>query len=297
MSNWARHRTTISPNALGALYMTIGSLGYVVNDGLVRKATEHGIGVYQALFLRTSTMVVVLAFVAAARGERTTRRHLGRPLLTRVAAEVAGASLFFGAIVRIEFANAQAILQLVPFAVTLAAAHLLGERVTRGMYAATLLGLGGVMLVIRPATDGFSSWSLLVVGAAAMLVVRDLATRDVPAEVPALSVALVTAAGLALLTGVITACVGWDPVGLDAAVPLALAVVFLVVGYLFSIQTVRVGDLSVSAPFRYTLLLGAVVVGAVLFDETPDALTIAGSVVIVISGLWAIRLERQRSRP
>lgn len=297
MASGQRRGAAISPNARGSIYMVIGSLGYVINDGLVRKATEAGVGVYQALFVRTAMMVVVLAVIAASRGEMTTRHHLHRPLLTRVTAEVIGAALFFGAIVRIEFANAQAILQLVPFAVTLAAAILLGERVSREMYAAVLLGLVGVLVVIRPATDGFSAWSLLAVGAAAMLVVRDLATRDVSDDIPATSVALSTAVGLTALTGVITAFVGWDPVGADAAIPLCLSVGFLVAGYLFTIQTVRVGDLSVSAPFRYSLLLGAVVIGYALFDEVPDGFTIAGSVVIVVSGLWAVQIERQRSTP
>ena len=288
---------SLSPNAKGSLYMVIGSLGYVINDALVRKATESGIGVYQALFVRTFAMVLVLAVVASMRGERTTRAHLGRPLVLRVAAEVAGAALFFAAIVRMEFANAQAILQLVPFAVTLAAAVVLGERVTRSQYVAVLMGFAGVLVVIRPATDGFSGWSLLVVGAAAMLVVRELATRDLPADVPVTSVALMTALGLAGLTGVITVFTGWDPIDGDAALALGLAVGFLLVGYTFSIQTVRVGDLSVSAPFRYTLLLGAVVIGPVLFDEAPDALTVIGSAVIVVSGMFAVHLERRRPVP
>jgi drug/metabolite transporter (DMT)-like permease len=297
MASGHRRMAPISPNALGSIYMVVGSLGYVINDGLVRKATEAGVGVYQALFIRTAMMILVLAVIAAARGEMTTRLHLRRPLMTRVAAEVVGAALFFGAIIRIEFANAQAILQLVPFAVTLAAAVLLGERVSREMYGAVLIGLVGVLVVIRPATDGFSAWSLLAVGAAAMLVVRDLATRDVSDDIPATSVALSTAVGLTALTGAITAFAGWDPVGADAAIPLCLSVGFLVTGYLFTIQTVRVGELSVSAPFRYSLLLGAVVIGYVLFDEVPDGFTIAGSVVIVVSGLWAVHIERQRSTP
>lgn len=275
--------------------MVLGSLGYVINDGLVRKATESGIGVYQALFVRTTAMVVVLVAVVAARGEMTTVAHLRRPVAIRVVAEVIGAALFFGAIVRIEFANAQAILQVVPFAVTLAAAVALKERVSAGQYLTVLVGFAGVILVIRPATDGFSGWSLLVIGAAGMLVVRDLATRDVPNEVPATSIALLTAIGLAALTGAITLFTGWDPVDADALVALALSVGFLIVGYLFTIQTVRVGALSVSAPFRYSLLLGAVGVGYAFFDEVPDGPTIAGGIVIVFSGLVAVYLERERA--
>jgi drug/metabolite transporter (DMT)-like permease len=65
----------------------------------------------------------------------------------------------------------------------------------------------------------------------------------------------------------------------------------------FTIQTVRVGDLSVSAPFRYTTLVGSVVIGLVVFDEVPDALTVIGCAVILGAGLYAIHLERQRPVP
>lgn len=73
----------------------------------------------------------------------------------------------------------------------------------------------------------------------------------------------------------------------------ALACVCLVVGYVFTIETVRVGDLSVSAPFRYTTLIGAVAIGAVFFDEVPDLITLAGCLVMVLAGVASIRMERQ----
>ncbi len=73
---------------------------------------------------------------------------------------------------------------------------------------------------------------------------------------------------------------------------MGLAAVLLFFGYLFTIQTVRVGELSVSAPFRYTILLGAIVSGSVLFDEPPDALTLIGAAVILGTGLYAIALDR-----
>jgi len=274
--------------------MVIGSLGYVINDALVRRVTENGLDVYQVLCIRSIAIAVLLAGLAAVRGEATTRAHLRGPFLLRVAAEVTGAALFFAAIVQMEFANAQAILQIVPFAVTLAAALVLGERVAPAQYIAILVGFIGVLLIVRPATDGFSAWSLMVVASAVFLVVRELATRDVPADVPALSIAFATAAGLAALTGAISIFTGWHSINLESAWLIALSMVALVLGYLFSIQTVRVGDLSVSAPFRYSLLLGAVVMGYLLFDEVPDTLTVIGGSVIIGSGLLAIYLDRQR---
>lgn len=284
----------LSPNALGALYMVIGSLGYVTNDALIREATEEGLGVYQALCMRGFAMTILFAAFARIRSEPVTRDHFTRPFVVRVIVELVAGALFFAAIVRLDFANAQTILLIVPFAVTLTAALVLNEVVTIRHYVAVLAGFGGVLLVVRPATDGFSGWSIVVLASAAFLVVREFATKRISHHIPAASIALVTAASFTVLTGAIAVFTGWHAVNARALVVLAAACGCLVVGYLFTIQTVRVGDLSVSAPFRYTTLVGAVVLGYLLFDEVPDGLTIAGCTVILLAGLYAIRLESRR---
>lgn len=283
----------LSPNSLGALYMVLGSVGYVTNDALLRAATEEGLDVYQALCLRGIAMTAIFAAITRRRGVRITRQQFTRPLVGRVAAELAGTALFFAALINLDFANAQTILLLVPFAVTLTAALALGEPVTGRRYATVLAGFAGVLLVVQPATDGFSLWSLVVVGSAALMTVREFATRRVTKAIPAASVALITAVGLTVLTGIIAAVTGWNAVTLRGALLVVLACLCLTVGYIFTIQTVRVGDLSVSAPFRYTTLLGAVVLGYLFFREVPDALTFAGCAVIVASGMYAIRLDRR----
>jgi drug/metabolite transporter (DMT)-like permease len=285
--------SALSPNTLGALYMVIGSLGYVVNDALIRAATEDGLDVYQALCLRGIAMTVLFAGISRVRGERIAREQLTRPLLTRVAAELVATALFFGALVQLDFANAQTILLIVPFAVTLVAALVLGEAVTARHYAAVVAGFLGVLLVVQPATDGFSLWSIAVVGSAAGMTVREFATRQVPSTVPASSIALVTAGALTVLTGIIAIFTGWNAITLQAALLVVLACLCLVVGYMFTIQTVRVGDLSVSAPFRYTTLIGAVVLGYLFFDEIPNALTIIGCSIILVAGMYAISMERR----
>ena len=273
--------------------MTLASLGYVLNDALIRKATEEGLDVYQALCLRGVAMAAVFAVAGRVRGESLRRHHLQRPLLLRTVCEIMGTALFFGALVRIEFANAQAILQLIPFGVTLAAALLLGERVTTRHYVTILVGFVGVLIVIRPATEGFSAWSLLAVGSASFVIAREFFTRDVDAATPAVAIATLTAVASSMLMAVISSFSGWGDLTPAAVLYLAGSCTSLIAGYLFSIETVRVGDLSVSAPFRYTILLGAVVFGYLFFSEVPDQLTILGSVIIVATGLYAVMLERR----
>jgi drug/metabolite transporter (DMT)-like permease len=271
--------------------MTIGSIGYVLNDAFVRRITEDGPGVYQVLCLRSAGLAVFFAVAAHIRGELTPRLRLTRPLVIRVGAETIATALFFAAIVNLEFANVQAILQVVPFVVMLAAAFVLRERVRLRQYAAILLGLAGVLIVVRPATDGFSAWSLAVLASAGLLVIREFATRDVKSDTPAFSIAFATAVGVAVLTGALSVFDDWHALDAQGWLFMAIAIGALGIGYVFTIQTVRIGDLSVSAPFRYTGLLGAVLIGFFLFDEVPDRFTVIGCIVIVATGLYAARLE------
>ncbi len=268
--------------------MTLGSLAAVANDGLVRVAIEDGLGVYQALFLRGCGMIIILLIASRLRDEQFARRHLERPLILRVVAEVAVAAAFFTAIVHLEFANAQTILMAAPFAVTLAAARL-GEHVSHRSYVFVAIGFVGVVAVVRPTPGGFSPWALLVVVAAAALVVREFATQRISASTPPLPIALLTAVAITTMMGPVSVLAGWELITVRAAITLALSCVCLVAGYLFLIESVRVGDLSVSAPFRYTTVVGAVVVGLTFFSETPDLLTALGCTLIIVAGVAATR--------
>ncbi len=287
-------RGALSANALGSLYMTLGTLAYVINDGLIRLAVEEGLDVYQSLFLRGCAMVVVFAAIGATRSLRPDRRLLARPLVLRVASEVVATATFFAALIHLEFANAQTILMLVPFAVTVVAGRTLGERVSAYRYALVAVGFLGVIAVIRPTPADFSPWALLVVVSAIAFVGRELATRRVPPSTPPVAIALVTAVAITTMAGALSTIGGWGALTGRAVVYLTLACTFLIAGYLFTIETVRVGDLSVSAPFRYTAVLGSVAVGLVMFDEWPDLLTTIGCVLIVVAGVAAAADESRR---
>lgn len=291
-------RDRLPPNALGSLYMTLGALAYVVNDGLVRAATEAGLDVYQALFFRGCGMVVVFWTISRVRNQPLAPRRITRPLAIRVGAEVVGTSLFFAALIHLDFANAQTILMLVPFAVTLVAAHSLKEHVTARRYLAVAVGFLGVLAVIRPTPDAFSPWSLVVLVSAAALTVRELATRRIERAISPVPIALLTAIAITSMMGLISLFTGWGTITGEAMLLIVLAGACLIAGYLFAIETVRVGDLSVSAPFRYTAVVGAVVVGLAMFGESPGALTLLGCTLIVGAGIVTARSEAlQPARP
>ncbi len=214
----------LPPNALGALYMALGSFAAVVNDGLVRVATEDGLDVYQALFLRGCGMIVIFVIAGRARRQRFDGQFLTRPLVLRVAAEVVVAAAFFAAIVHIEFANAYTILMAAPFAVIVVAARR-GENVTGRQYVLVAIGFAGVVAVVRPTPDGFSPWALLVIAAAAALVVREFATQQVEATTPPLAIALLTAVAITAMAGAISVVTGWGALTTRAVIVLVVACV------------------------------------------------------------------------
>ncbi len=120
---------------------------------------------------------------------------------------------------------------------------------------------------------------------------RDLITRSIPANIPTFIVALanagfVTLGGLALgLYEGFKAPQFWQ-IGL-----LSVAAVFLASGYLFMVATLRLGELSATAPFRYTIMLFAIISGILVFDEYPDWLSICGMGLIVATGIYAAHRE------
>ena len=80
---------------------------------------------------------------------------------------------------------------------------------------------------------------------------------------------------------------------LDQIAILALAAVFVLIGYLFGVMTMRVGDIGFISPFRYTILIWAMILGFIVFGDVPDTLTLVGSVIVVLTGIYAFQRERR----
>jgi S-adenosylmethionine uptake transporter len=114
------------------------------------------------------------------------------------------------------------------------------------------------------------------------------------ADVPSLTVTFVTAVMVTLVFGGLALTQDWTPMRPLEWICLLGATVFIVGAYYFSVQVMRVGEITVAAPFRYTALLWALVLGLVFFGEWPDALTVVGAIIIVAAGLFSLHREKVR---
>ena len=273
----------------GAFFMILSMAGFAISDATIKLLSSE-LPLFQAIFLRGGLVTLLLAVIAWQTGVLSCRLDARNSVMLAVRAvgEACGAVCLLIAFVNMPIVNATAIVQVMPLTVTLGAAYLFAERVGARRYMAILIGFIGVLIVIRPGMDGFTIYALWAVGTVLLFTIRDLATRQLSNAVPSIFAAFVTSIAVVLLAGCLSLGEAWEPLGAHELSLLALAAAFTIVGYVFSVMTMRVGDVSVVAPFRYSILLWALVLGFLLFGEVPDVMTLFGSCLIVIAGGHAL---------
>ncbi len=284
----------LSDNVRGALFMSISMAGFALNDAIIKLISAE-LGLYQIIFLRGIFVTLAVGLLVLRQGGifyLPARRDAGIMAL-RAAGEVGGTLCFLTALFNMPIANATAILQALPLAVTLAAALFLGEKVGWRRYTAITVGFTGVLIIVRPGSEGFNAYALWVVAAVGFIVLRDLSTRRLSAATPSAYVALSSSLAITAVGGLLSLTAPWQPVSGGALAMLAGAAGFLFFGYLFAVMTMRVGEVSFVSPFRYSVLIWAMVLGLLFFDEVPDGWTLLGSLVVVGTGIYSFYRERR----
>lgn len=282
-------------NARGAILMSAAMAAFTVNDTFM-KALSADLPLFQAIFLRGLGATACLALWASTTGAfrvPAARADWGRVGI-RGLAEIGAAWFFILALFNLPLANVTAILQALPLTVTLAAALFMGEKVGWRRFTAIGIGFGGVLLIVRPGPEGFNIYALSALAAVACVTLRDLVTRRLTPAMPSLLVAACVSGMVTAFAGLASATETWAPLPTDVVLRLAGAAGFVILGYVFSVGSMRVGEIGAVAPFRYTSLIWALILGLVVFGEWPDGLTLLGAAIVAATGLYTLWRERTR---
>jgi drug/metabolite transporter (DMT)-like permease len=281
-------------NLRGAVFMVLSMAGFAVEDSLLKLAA---ISLPPGQVLITFGVLGTATFAALAllAGEAPlTRAMLGRAIVLRSLSEVTGRLFYMLAIALTPLSTASAILQATPLVVMVGAAMLFGESIGPRRWLAVALGFGGVLLILRPGTDGFGTLSLLAIMAMLGFAGRDLATRAAPVSLSFRQLGVVGFSML-IVAGLIVLPFGGPMTAPDGAIwaGLLAAAAAGVCAYTFLTVAMRTGQVGAVTPFRYTRLIFAMVAGVAIFGEMPDGWMIVGSAVIILAGIAALRLSRQ----
>ncbi len=269
--------------------------GFVVNDAIVKHVSE-GMPSAQLIFLRGVLASLLVLGMACALGVRRQLRHVLQPrVASRAAVDACATVMYLLSLFHLPLGNATAINLAAPLFMVVFAVWFLKERPGTARWLAVAVGFAGVLCVVQPRSDGFNAWALLCLAGTLFHATRDLLTRRIDPAIPSIVVTLSTAVAVTLLSGAMSLAQGWQPFAPVQLAWLAAASVFLVAGYFLIIQCMRQGEVSLTAPFRYSALLFAVVLGYGVWGDVPNAWAWCGIALLVGSGLYVVHDQRGRT--
>jgi drug/metabolite transporter (DMT)-like permease len=277
-------------------FMLTAMAAFIFNDSLTKLASEH-LPLGEIMFLRGMMAIAMLLVLCVLDGSIRQLHRVVNPLVAlRVIAEVLGALFYLRALFNMPLPNATAIMQVQPLAITAGAALFLGAPVGWRRWSAIAVGFGGVLLIVRPGMQGFDVWSLWALAAVVCVVARDLLTSRMPRDIPTYIITLASLGGVAFTgVGLLTVETWVVPRTVDLAT-LAGAACFILLGFVAIISAMRMGDISFVAPFRYSIILWAILLGYVVWGDVPDLPTLAGIAILVATGLYSLMRERKLLR-
>lgn len=290
----------MSPDAerqpLLGIFLMIGAFACFAVLDTTAKAMLPSLGTPLVVFGRYAfALVAVALWVWQQGGLPLLRTHHAALQVVRGLLLVGSTATNFFALNYLQLAQTSAISFSNPLWVCALSPLLLGERIGPRRWAAVVIGFLGVLLIIRPGSEGFH-WAMLVsVASALFTALYQVATRKVGARDRALTslfyVSLVGALAAAPATGFMKV----EPAAWQWGVLVVMGVLGTIGHYMLT-QAHRLAAAPVLAPFVYTQILWMILLGYLAFGNLPDGLTLLGSAVVIASGLYVFYRERQIAR-
>ncbi len=285
-------------NLLGSLWMIAAMAIFAIEDAFI-KAASVTVPIGQVLIIFGGGGAILFALIARAKHESLRNPEvLSKPMRVRVGFEIMGRLFYVLAIALIPLSAATVILQATPLVVVAGAAIFFGEKVGWRRWTAIFVGLAGVLVIIQPGTDSFSALSILALIGMFGFAGRDLASRAAPKSLSANVLGFYGFLSI-VIAGVAYAV--WESVPFvwpdaQTSVYLIGSIMAGVVAYACLMTAMRTGEVSTVTPFRYTRLIFGITLGVILFGEEISAAMVAGSALIVVSGLFILWQSKRARR-
>ncbi|MGQ0455499.1 MAG: DMT family transporter [Hyphomicrobium sp.] len=271
----------------------IGSCAaFVANDTCVKQITGS-LPLGEVIVLRNAAATVALVALGLATGGLAIPpRENARPIAWRMVGDLMATALFLAGLAVMPIGEATALGQVTPLAMTAAAAFLFHEPVGWRRWLATVIGLAGALLIVKPGAEAASWGAIWILLSVAFVVMRDLAARRTSPDVSTTTLAALSTGGTILAGLALWPLETWAAPSLHEGLFAVAAGVLLAVAHILVIIAMRTGDVATVGPFRYSLVLFALVSGWLVWGELPDAVQVVGIAIVTGAGLYTFHRER-----
>jgi drug/metabolite transporter (DMT)-like permease len=287
-----------APTVLKAgLVMILAMASFTAGDTMTKlMAGEVPVG--QIIFFRGIVATAIIGTICAWLGLlRSIPLIFQKNVLARSLSDTAGTIFFITALMHMPIANLTAVMQAVPLLVIAFAALFLGETVGWRRVLAIVTGLLGVLFIVKPSPADFTIYDGLSLGLIVAIALRDIVTRRLNFDVPTMIVVFANAVFVTLSGLVLLPFEDWVALAPRHLVLLLCGGICLSLGYVCMVATIRMGEISQTAIYRYSVVLFALLSGMFVFAEFPDEWALVGIALIVASGIYALIREMKAARP
>jgi drug/metabolite transporter (DMT)-like permease len=269
------------------------AMGCLTLTDLLIKVSSQTLPIGQVMISHGVGSLIVFWILLRIKGESIRLSPLNNPtVIFRNIGELIALNGMFLALVYVPLSTIGAVIQTVPILVTAAAALFLGERVGMRRASAIFVGFLGALLIIQPGAASFDITAILVLIAAIGMALRDIATKLVRENLSTLLLTFYSCFLFIISGGVLLIINGGASVPVVGnSVTIAAMIVTGSLGFFFMTEAVRLGEMSVVSPFRYTRLLFSMAAGILILGEQVNASMIIGSALTILSGLYIWRRE------
>jgi drug/metabolite transporter (DMT)-like permease len=157
------------------------------------------------------------------------------------------------------------------------------------------VGFAGVLVMLQPSGEALNWFILLPVASACTGALRDLVTRRISTADNATSILFTTNVATCIAGALFAG--GWSAPTLAHVGMLALSGLLVGGAHYLHIEAFRLAEAATIAPFRYSSIVWGVLFGFAFFGQLPGPWVVAGSVLVIVSGLYIMQRERRRPRP
>ena len=275
-----------------ATWLMLGAvLAFALMDASMKQLSAQYPPLQVGALRGLSSLPIVLVWAVMTRGWASLIPVNIKLHLLRAALGIAMMAGFIYGLARLPLSSVYAITFVAPMLITAMAVPLLGEHVGPRRWTAIVIGLVGVLVILRPGAGSLSWAALAVLGAAfcyaASAITVRMLTRTDSTQAMVVWVLLLMGVGAAVL-----AWPQWVAIRAQDWPVIALVGVFGALGQVALTQAFRIGEASQIAPLEYTALVWTVLIDLTLWGVLPDAMSWAGAAIIVASGLYLLHRER-----